>query len=262
MGLWLLNTFDTFVLAVIVVGVIMLVTVVGALLVRRRFPELAKGEHNEMVGTVLGMFGAIYGIILAFVIVTLWTQLDTTNTIVASESTAAATLVRDAGAFPPAEQARLKTAVGAYVHGVADVQWPLMREGNPDFEATGALLQGVYDALQSYEPVTEAEKAYYGQAAASLDTIVAQRRARITMATQELPILLQVLVYGGALVILPLTFLFGVRSRSMQVLFVGCVAALIGFSILLTVVLDHPFAGDLSVSPDPFKEGSLAQFWK
>ncbi|BAJ25892.1 MULTISPECIES: DUF4239 domain-containing protein [Kitasatospora] len=237
MDIRLLNTFDTPTLAVLVVGVIVALSVLAVLLVRRRYPGLAEGEHNDMIGTVLGMFGAIYGIILAFVIVTLWTQLDTTNTIVASESTAAATLVRDAGAFPPAERDRIR-------------------------EATGANLQALYDALQSYEPGTETEKAYYGQATGQLDEMVLQRRARIAMATKELPLLLQVLVYGGALVIIPLTFLCGVRSRRMQVLFVGTVAMLIGFSPLLTLVLDRPFSGDLSASSGPFKEGALTQFWK
>ncbi|WP_317634096.1 hypothetical protein [Kitasatospora sp. DSM 101779] len=30
---------------------------------------------------------------------------------------------------------------------------------------------------------------------------------------------------------------------------------------LLVVVLDRPFAGDLRVSPAPFKQSALAQFW-
>ncbi|MEV6686399.1 hypothetical protein AB0N28_13790 [Streptomyces sp. NPDC051130] len=61
--------------------------------------------------------------------------------------------------------------------------------------------------------------------------------------------------------ILPLTFLFGLRSLKMQLLFVSAVAALIGFSLLLVLVLDRPFAGELSVSPAPYKEAALAQFW-
>ncbi|CAM5671798.1 hypothetical protein GCM10010329_42930 [Streptomyces spiroverticillatus] len=45
-------------------------------------------------------------------------------------------------------------------------------------------------------------------------------------------------------------------------MFVGSVAALIGVSLLLTLSLDRPFAGDLAVPPTPFMEGALAQFWK
>ncbi|MFF2191833.1 hypothetical protein [Streptomyces sp. NPDC058157] len=37
--------------------------------------------------------------------------------------------------------------------------------------------------------------------------------------------------------------------------------ALISFSLLLVLVLDRPLAGDLTVSPQPFKESSLSRFW-
>ncbi|MEW2529291.1 hypothetical protein [Streptomyces sp. NPDC047071] len=73
--------------------------------------------------------------------------------------------------------------------------------------------------------------------------------------------LLQVLAFGGALVLVPLTFLYGLRKLRVQMLFVASVAALVGFSLLLVVVLDRPFAGDLDVSPAPYREGALAQYW-
>ncbi|WP_199870114.1 hypothetical protein [Streptomyces sp. Root66D1] len=36
----------------------------------------------------------------------------------------------------------------------------------------------------------------------------------------------------------------------------------IGFSLLLVFVLDRPFAGELSVSPAPYREGALATYWE
>lgn len=260
--LWLLNHLGTLSLAVLIVGGTVLAALTGSVLLRRRHPRLADGEHNDMVGVVLGMFGAIYGIILAFVIVTLWTQMENTQNVVAAEATGVALIVRDARAFPPAEQARVNAAASGYVHTVVEVQWPLMREGIADYSVTGRRLEELYDALQAYEPVTESQKAFYAQAVATLDEVAGDRRARLTMAGQQLPPLLQVLAVGGALVIIPLTFLYGMRSRRMQMLFVAAVAALIGFSLLLVVVLDRPFAGELSVSPAPYREGALAQFWE
>ncbi|MCX4629330.1 MULTISPECIES: bestrophin-like domain [unclassified Streptomyces] len=261
MILWLLNTFSTFTLGILLVGGFVALAVGGSLAARRRFPHLAGGEHNEMVGVALGMFGAIYGIILAFVVVTLWTQLENTQTVVATEATDLALVVRSAEAFPPAERARVERAVGDYVHAVVDVQWPLMRVGKPSYEATSEQTHGMYQALQAYEPTGTRSETFYGEAASRLNDVAAQRRARVTMAETSLPVLLQVLVYGGALVILPLTFLFGLRSLKMQLLFVSAVAALIGFSLLLVMALDRPFAGELSVTPAPYKEAALAQFW-
>ncbi|MFC6984131.1 hypothetical protein [Streptomyces cirratus] len=100
MILWLLNNLSTFVLGVLLVGGFTALAVAGSLAARRRFPHLAAGEHNEMVGVALGMFGAIYGIILAFVVVTLWTQLENTQNVVANEATDLALVVRSADVFP------------------------------------------------------------------------------------------------------------------------------------------------------------------
>ncbi|MFF5971207.1 DUF4239 domain-containing protein [Streptomyces sp. NPDC012769] len=261
MSLWLLNHFSTFTLAVITVGGTVVLAVTGSLLLRRRHPSLAEGEHNDMVGVTLGMFGAIYGIILAFVIVTLWTQLENTQTIVATEATDMALIARDAAAFPPPVRARLDTALSGYVHAVVEDQWPRMRAGQPAHGATAARLQSVYDVLQSYEPRTAREEVFYERAVGHLDDLASQRRARLTMAEQELPPLLQALAFGGALVLIPLTFLYGMRKLPIQLLFVASVAALIGFSLLLVFVLDRPFAGELSVSPAPYREGALERYW-
>ncbi|WP_327257237.1 bestrophin-like domain [Streptomyces sp. NBC_01244] len=261
MALWLLDHLSTFALALLMVGAIVLVAVAGSALARRRSPRLAEGEHNEMVGVVLGMFGAIYGIILAFVVVTLWTQLDHTRAVVSQEATDISPVVRDTRSFPPAERARIDRAVSDYVHAVVEVQWPKMRAGRPSFDITSQQVGEMYDALQAYDPKTARDQAFYEQAVTRLNDAAAMRRERINIATIELPVLLQVLVYGGALVIILLTSLYGLRSLKMQFLFVASVAGLIGFSLLLVLVLDRPFVGDLTVSPEPFKESSLSPFW-
>ncbi|MFJ3877879.1 hypothetical protein ACIPW5_10510 [Streptomyces sp. NPDC090077] len=261
MALWLLNHFSTFTLAVVAVGGTVVLAVTGSVLLRRRHPSLARGEHNDMVGVTLGMFGAIYGIILAFVIVTLWTQLEETQSIVASEATSAALITRDAEAFPQPVRARLDTAMSGYVHAVVEDQWPRMRAGNPSYGATETHLQDAFRALQTYEPGTQAEQVFYERASEHLDDVASQRRARITMARRELPALLQALAFGGALVLIPLTFLYGLRKLRVQILFVASVAGLVGFSLLLVFVLDRPFAGDLSVTPAPYREGALARYW-
>ncbi|MDX3799346.1 DUF4239 domain-containing protein [Streptomyces sp. AK04-3B] len=260
-SLWLLNHYSTFTLTVVIVGGTVLLAVGGSVLLRRRYPSVARGEHNEMVGVTLGMFGAIYGIILAFVIVTLWTQLEDTQTIVASEATDAALITRDAAAFPAPVRARLDATMNGYVHAVVEDQWPRMRAGNPSYGATETHLRSAYETLQRYDPKSQSEQIFYEEAVNHLNDIASQRRARITMARQELPPLLQVLAFGGALVLLPLTFLYGMRKLRVQILFVASVAGLVGFSLLLVFVLDRPFAGELSVTPAPFKEGALTQYW-
>ncbi|MEU2832013.1 hypothetical protein ABZ667_25570 [Streptomyces lavendulae] len=158
-------------------------------------------------------------------------------------------------------RARLDAALGGYVHAVVEDRWPRTRAGNPSYGATESHLQDAFRALQTYDPHGQAEQVFYEQAVGHLDDIASQGRARLTMARRELPPLLQALAFGGALVLIPLTFLYGLRKLRVQVLCVASVAGLVGFSLLLVFVLDRPFSGDLSVSPAPYREGALAQYW-
>ncbi|MFD4476531.1 DUF4239 domain-containing protein [Streptomyces sp. NPDC058471] len=262
MGIWLLNNFSTLALAGLLGGGAVLAAAAGILLLRRRFPHHANGTHNDMIGVVLGMYAAIYGIILAFVVVAEWEGLNAAETNVALEASQTAEVVRDAAAFPPAQEHRVTSAVEEYVHVVVVKQWPLMRDGRPDPGVTNHEVTQLYQVFQDYEPQTEAETTYYEQSVSTLGEIAGARRTRLSDAQQSLPSLLNILVYGGALIMLPLTFLYGIKSLRANLMFVVSVAALIGVSLLLCLTLDHPFAGDLAVSPAPFKEGVLAQFWR
>ncbi|WP_371525203.1 DUF4239 domain-containing protein [Streptomyces sp. NBC_01283] len=262
MGIWLLNNFSTLALAGLLGGGAVLAAAGGILLLRRRFPHHANGTHNDMIGVVLGMYAAIYGIILAFVVVAEWEGLNEAETNVALEASQTAEVLRDAAAFPPPQERRVISAVGDYVHVVVDKQWPLMRDGRPDPGVTNHEVTQLYQVFQDYEPQTEAETTYYEQSVSTLGEIAGARRTRLADAQQSLPSLLNILVYGGALIMLPLTFLYGIKSLRANLMFVVSVAALIGVSLLLCLTLDHPFAGDLAVSPAPFKEGVLAQFWQ
>ncbi|MBB5107272.1 DUF4239 domain-containing protein [Streptomyces spectabilis] len=252
---------STTAIAAVIVGGIVVLALAGSVLTHRLHPELADGQHNDMVGVVLGMYGAIYGIILAFVVVTLWTQAQEADAVVQREASSLAQLTWDSEVFPPSRRDRVHAAVGAYIHKVVDVQWPLMRTGKPRYSVAQQQMRDLFTALQTYEPRTEREKAFYRKATDDLNEVVTQRRARMTIADQELPGLLKTLVYGAALAFIPLTFLYGINSRRVQLLFVASVAALIGFSLLLVVVLDHPFAGSISVDTTAYKVGPLSQFW-
>lgn len=262
MELWLLNHLNTFGLALLLVGGLVAFALLGAVHVRRRFPRSVNGEQNEMVGVLLGMYGAIYGIFLAFVVVAEWEGLGVAEQVVASESANAASIVRDVAVFPEKDERHVVDAVGLYVHAVVDDQWPKMRRGVPDSAATEHAMGSLFHALQSYEPKTESQKAYYETAAGHVNAMSADRRSRLAIARSGLPTLLKILVYGGAIVMIPLTLLLGIRDRRAQLMFVGCSTALIGLALLLAVTLDQPFAGELSVSPDPYRTGVLAQFWK
>ncbi|MEV5238433.1 hypothetical protein AB0K89_04790 [Streptomyces cinnamoneus] len=262
MELWLLNTFGTAELAILFVGGAVVFSLAGSLLLRRFSPRVSQGRHNDVIAVVLGVYGAIYGIILAFVVVAEWEALGAAETNVATEAAQTAEVLRDSSAFPPDQRRRISIAVGGYVHAIVDKQWPLMREGRPDPGLTNPEITALYKVFQGYEPQTEVQKTYYGQAVSSLSGVAIARRSRLATSQQQMPVLLTGLVIGGAFVILPLSLAYGIPSLKVQLVFVGAISALIGVSVLLVLTLDRPFSGSLCISPAPFREGVLAQYWQ
>lgn len=259
MNRWLLNTFPTWALALIVVGGIALLGWGVARTVRRRVPSVAEGEHNDLAGIFLGVLIGVYGIVLAFVIVALYEDFKAAEGTVRTEATELAQLYRDSGAFPAEVRGRIDDEIGRYVTVVVNEEWPLMAEGEAS-DAAWESIDRLYGIYQGYEPQTEVESTFYGESVAKLDELVASRRERIEQAEQSLPTEFEVLIFGGALLLVGFLSFFGSRNSGVQMVMVVAVSALIGFNLLLAVVLDHPFSGDVGISSHPFQEGALARF--
>ena len=246
---WLLNTFPTWALVPIVIGPPVLFAVGGLYVVRRRFP----GEQSEAIGVLIGLVAAVYGIVLAFVIVVLYEDYHGAGSIVRDEATEVEQLERDSRVFPPAVRREIAGRLDAYTRTVTTTEWELMRDGRFSPEAWREI-DGLYAALQRYRPQTETQSAFYGEAVAKLNDLVAARRERLRFAEETLPGALQALIFGGAFVLIGFTFLIGMAPGPLQMTMVMVIAALVGLNLLLVVLLDHPFSGDVAVSAHAFGE--------
>jgi hypothetical protein len=107
--------------------------------------------------------------------------------------------------------------------------------------------------LQQYAPRGPTQSAFYGSAVARLDDLVAARRDRLQHAAQALPGPFEILIFGGAFAVTCLLWFFAIPSLRMQIALVAVVAGLIGFNLLISALLDHPFSGDFSVSTAPYE---------
>jgi hypothetical protein len=251
---WLLNTFSTPVLALIVVGGLMAIAGAGLAYVRRRWPHFITGEHNDVAGILLGVVGATYGIMLAFVVVAVYQAFTDAEENVRTEASEVVQIYLDTRGLDIA--GAVSAQVTTYVRDVVLDEWPSMANGRSSPRAE-ADIHAMFGLLQGYEPRTQAQVAFYTAAIADLNGVIAARRARLFDAQEELPAVLEFLLFGGAVLVVAFTWLFGMRRFRAQLVMVLGVAALIGFSLLVTLVIDHPFSGDVTVSSGPFTQGIL-----
>ena len=257
---WLLNHTSTGSLLLIIVGGTTTLVVAATYFVRRALPNLAQTRHEPASTAIRGVFALLYGLIFALSISNLSSASNTANTTTALEATNLALLVRSTHAFSPAAQISLRAALGEYDLSVINDDFPAMKTGNGS-PRTAAELDNLYGVYQYLQDKGGADGALATSSLSKLDQVVTNRRARLNIAQQGLPGLLRALLVLGVVLLIVLSLPTKMWNRGIQMLVMGSIAAFLSFAFALTVLLDYPFSGSVSVSSAVFKEGALNVWW-
>ena len=117
----------------------------------------------------------------------------------------------------------------------------------------------MWEQWYGYSPRGATASAFYSESVSRLNDVGVSRRVRlITSRADVLPAMWALLVLGFVVSIV-FTYQFNMARLSMHVLSVSAIAALTGFVLFLIFALQHPFAGDVAVSPSPWRE--FLQTW-
>lgn len=261
MTLHLLNQFSTLGLIALIVGGTTAAAVIITIVVHRVFPRLADSGFEEVTEILRAdVFALLYTIVLALVIADLSGRFAEASSTVSSEASALAGLTRAADTFPAGPRDAIRDGVNEYVHAVVEDEWPMLRTGETSPRAFAAL-EGLYASVQDVEPQTPVERTFYEAAVDDLGEITLNQRQRVLQSQEGLSPLLRILLVVGAIVFIVLAYPASARRLHTRVLIVGATSAFVSFAYLLTMVLDYPFAGDVSVETTPYTAGELARYW-
>jgi hypothetical protein len=236
---------------VIVVGSA-LVGVAGLMAVVRWFPQARRQGDNDVKGVFFGAVAVLYAVLLAFVVVTVWSDFSDAGKATQAEATRASALLRDATAFPAVARRRVRRHVLEYLRVVVDDEWGTLASERPSPAAIRA-----YDALWTeyadLRPRGRESDTMYQESIARLNELGENRELRVIGSRETLPTPMWILLIAGFAVCIAFTYLFRMESLGTQAIAVGSIASLIGFVLFLIFALQHPFAGDVQISADPFR---------
>jgi hypothetical protein len=252
----LLNHFSTFQIVVIVVFSSVALAIGLAIGIRKLIPDIAERQFEDLASGLRVVYELLFALILAFVIASVLDKFNDAESTVGAEATALSQMMRNNLAFPPDTQERLNKGVGAYVAAATRDEWPAMKHGKSSPEAA-ASLETLYALYASFTPHDGAATEFYDQALAHLDDVATSRRDRLALANAKLPTVLVVMLPIGVILLLILEYRPRLAPRS-QAAFMGTLALVLSSTYLLTIVLDYPFSGDVSVSSEPLTSGTLA----
>ncbi len=227
----------------------------GLLLVglQRWVPPERRSPHNDVAGYVFAMVGAIYAIVLAFAIVAVWEGSDNAGNAVQQEAEALTNVYWNSRAFPAPDRQRAEGLVRGYTNLVINQEWPLMDRQRTSAQAENALQQ-LHTELQDAKVTTADQTSAQQRALSSIADATSARQQRVLLATQTSisPVFWLGLIVGGIMVV-GLTFLFGLPSTFPHVAMTVSLTAIIAFALYLVHILDLPFAGGASIDPSAFQ---------
>jgi hypothetical protein len=230
-----------------------LVAVAGLVLVQRLVPPERRAEHNDVAGFIFAVLGVAYAVLLAFVVIAVWQDYETTRTDVDSEAHGLAGAYFLASQLPEPQRTRIQDLVRTYARVVVDEEWSLMERGKTSVRAESLASQLRLQVL-GFDPRTKGEQVLYERGLTQLHDADDARRSRLLEVKVGIPTLLWVVLVGGGVITVSFTYLFGLRSNAAHSLMVAALTLVI-CGILFTIgEFDNPFSGIVEIRPEAFKE--------
>ena len=249
---WLVTTIPSWLLFV---GLILLISGGAVLIqrsVRRRFPGLAAGEHNDVTKFTYGFVGFVYAFFVGFVVSSMWGQINTADGNARAEGAGAVQMATDSVVFNSADKGRIRESLLAY-EKAAIGEWSRAEHRSPEADAA---LTRVYAAYGQVQAETNAQKTLLATSYSNLDKISQARTVRLLAARGDTgpPWQLWAVIYLTSAMVLGTVVIYGVERPALHYPMVAIVGVIVAANLFLALEMAHPFFGTLSTSSDPLHE--------
>ena len=239
-------------------GVIAIVVFSGVMswlanhLIRRIWPPPAFKENHELVGFSYAVYGLIYGVMLAFTIIVAWERFAGTERVVMQEATIVSQLWRVSEALPSDIGEPIRKDLFAYTDSVIHQEWNAMAATGHAHSETEQIYEHLWTKTHRIHTETGSQQVYQAQFLRQMNELGVARRLRILHARMEVHSVLWLVLLVGALPTVAYTLLLSARHAWVQVLNTGFILLIVLMGLYVTLSLQYPFAGDVSIQPEAF----------
>jgi hypothetical protein len=194
----------------------------------------------------------LYGVCVGLLAIGAWATYSEVQGKIDHEAAALGALYRDISAYPEPARSLMEADLRTYTRQVIDVGWPMQQHGIVPNNAS-AVLSDFQAHFMSFEPESERQEILAAEAYKAFNELTESRRARLNSITVEMPAALWTLVLAGAAICIAVSWFFHTGSFSVHFWMTVLFSSLLGLLIFLIAVLDNPYRGKMSVSPEPLE---------
>jgi len=234
------------------VGIAITIAIDAAL--HRWLPDPVRARAGGTAAWVLSVLATLYAVLTAFVIVDEYGQLQSTQDAVSDKAAALSSISENSRAFPSDERQAIQNASVAYATEVVDVGFPDLSESGQLPRSVDESLEQLFGEVQSIEPESRSEVAFYDQIVVNLDRVVDTRNTLVTASRQTVPNALVVVLVINGLTLILIASLLDTQHRRSHLFILSALALTVALSLGLVVSLDQPFDGVIRVNDQPMED--------
>ncbi len=218
--------------------------------IRRHFN--ISDDTDDTVQFYAGAIAAFYGIALAFITVANWENYTRAQSIISAEASSVGALYRDLGGYPQPLQDDLRARLKDYLEFVVNQSWPAQKQGTV-LPGSVEILNQFQDALLQFQPANEGQKIVHEETFGQYNNFLNYRRQRIDFVDAALPSILWIIILGGAIITIFVTYFFYVPNVRLHIMLIVCYATLIAVVIYFTALMENPLRGPVGIAPDSYQ---------
>jgi len=234
------------------VGVALVVALFLVAVLNRFWPIKNRKLINDVTGWQLGILGTTYGVILGFMLYTVWNDFHVAEVNTNMEAASLLTVSRIAAGLPMPERQEFHALAVQYAEAVTGEEWPAMQrqEENHASEAVAATMWRLLAKVQTEGGVGNNSVDHLTSALSDLSE---RRNLREEELNVKLPKMLWVLLLAGAVATVGSACLLGNDNQWLHYIQVFALTFVVAVALAAIADLARPFEGGVSVRPIAFE---------
>jgi hypothetical protein len=235
-----------------VLAISLVITFIGFLIVRKLFSHERLSENHAVASYIFNAVSVTYGVLIAFVVYSNWFDYEKAQQHVMDETTYLSNFYRDTRTLPDSVKSIVTDKLIKYTKTIIEDEWPRMAKG----ETSQKAMNDLDDLWDTYSriPVTMITNVYfYHVSVEKLNLVSQQRRLRILDMDQTTPDVIWIVLVICASISVSYTYFFTTKRRIAHLSLITSFIVINVLLFYLIYVLDHPYEGYATISPEPFK---------
>ena len=216
---------------------------------KRKFPP-----GNEVAGIMFGTQSLIYSLILAFVIVAVWSDYEELYQTIAEETDKLNSILAHSETLPDSIKKPLDRSLSNYCSEIINKEWNTQED---DAELRPSAIPALRLMLLRLQPKNKLQENIFNVLDEDLSSISDLRRERLSHTHSHVPPLVWLILKAGSVLMIIFSYFLDASSAGLQKIYLLFLSSTIAMSLFLVYTLDHPFDGSARVSKKPYENIQL-----